>query len=219
MIKDLPLVDLKGVIKDPAFLKEALNNRYLIDFYQLNLDKLNLHPEYKTILNSLPHLNITNLTSELNNQYSDYFIVDGYYPYAINEYIIKPLKANGAQTFSFPKASEHTDYQIKTQNYRQSIDKIATYIIKHDLDIEDCAVVASADQFDLVQTNFKRYNIPSYTHRPTQSINNAQVFVAFLDFYLNQDRVHFMKLVSLNALKLKNNNSQMIFPPACRLSL
>lgn len=207
LIKDLPLGDLKGVIKDPAFLKEALNNRYLLDFYQIDLTSLNLHAEYKTILNSLPHLDIAKFKSELAKNRSDYFIVDGYYPYAINEFVIKPLKAQGAKTFTFEKEADHKDYQIKTQNYRQSIDKIATYIIKNNLDIKDCAVIASADQFDLVQTNFDRYNIPCYTNRPTLTINNAQVFVAFMDFYLNQDRVHFMKLVSLNALKLKNNNS------------
>ena len=208
LLKDLDLSILSKSLEDVTFLKEAIQNRYLCDFYRINPSELPIHPDYQKILQALPNLKMELLDKALGKEFEGFYVVEGYYPYYLKEHIINRMLAKGAKPYQLSEDhSEHKDYQIATQNYRQSIDKIATYIINNKCQLEDCAVICSSDQVDLIQTNFKRYNIPSYTNQPLLKSYLGPLMVAYLDFYLNPDAENYMQLVSLNALKLKQNNS------------
>ena len=213
LLKDLPLTDLKLSLNDVTFLNNALKDRYLVDMYQINVDDLMIHKDYKLILKTLPCLDKHLLDQTLQQDFSDYIIVEAYYPWFIQNQIIDKMLKHGAQSFKFTACANHHNYRVPTQNYRQSIDKIAGYIISQNIDIEDCAVVAAQDQFDLIKVNFKRFNIPVYTKQPSAKGSLGQKFVALVDFYLNQNsddqaqRHYFNELITLNALNLSRNNS------------
>ncbi len=207
-LKDLKLNELSKSINDVSFLKEAIQNRYLCDLYHINPNDLTLHSDYQKILQALPNLKIELLEKALSKNFEGFYVVEGYYPYYLQKHIINRMLSQGAKTYRLSADNiEHQDYQIKTQNYRQGIDKIATYIINQKCQLDDCAIICSSDQIDLIQTNFKRYHIPTYTNTPTIKSYLGPLMVAFLDFYLDPDAKNYMHLVSLNALKLKQNNS------------
>ena len=71
----LPLTDLKGSLKDGAFLKGCLKDRYLCDMYGIKPNDLALHPDYQLILNALPSLNRELLVEKLKDDFSNYTIV------------------------------------------------------------------------------------------------------------------------------------------------
>ena len=76
-LKDLELSELSKSIEDATFLKEAIQNRYLCDFYRINPSELLIHPDYQKILQSLPSLKTELLDQALNDKFEGFYVVEG----------------------------------------------------------------------------------------------------------------------------------------------
>lgn len=198
-LDNLDLNIFKNSLNDLNFLKELVTNRYILDTYHLDLNILDLDDEYKILLNAIPSINLDKLYQALDGDFSDYIILDAYYP-LFETKIINTMLEHGAKTYRFKCYDNHQDYKIIAQNERQALDKIARLIIEQDLNLKDVALIANKTSFNFIKTHLKRYGINIKSNIAFKTSYIAKKLVAILDFYLNPNKETYLKLVSLNIL-------------------
>ena len=194
ILDKLDLKILKSSLKEIDFLNELITNKELIDKYKLNIDDLDIHPEYKLCLKAMPSFNYDLLFKYLDNHdFSNYTIYDINYDLFELEVIGTMLK-KGAKLESLSSNNLKT-YKNISNNISDAIKSIATYIIDHNLDLNDIAIITSSENYAYLKIILKTFNINTNIKNYNYA-DKALEFISLLDFYIEPNLDNYLKIVS-----------------------
>jgi len=195
----LTLKKFSNAINDEGFIDEVIHIKDELVKYGVDVNSLNIDSELKTILNSI---NISYDYSLLENDYSNYFIIDLTYD-LFEEKILNSLKEKGAFLYSFT-SYQNKSYKTKLVNPREEIEAVIQDIIKNDYKLDDCAIIyCDETNLNLFKSVLYRYNVPNYSlnGKPNKEVNK---FISLIDYYLDNSINNYTKLINSNIITNSN---------------
>jgi len=212
-LNNLQLTKFSNAIKDEGFVDEVINIKDELVKFDVDIDSLNIDQELKLILNNI---NITYNYSLLENDFSNYFILDLTYD-LFEEKIINILKQKGANTYSF-NTYENKTYKTGVVNPSLEIEAVIQDIINHDYKLSDCAVILCEQaNLNLFKSVLYRYKVPNYTYNgnPNKLVNK---FISLIDYYLDGNKDNYLKLINSNVVINSNEDINKYLIDNCDLS-
>lgn len=194
LLKDIRLSELCSYLNDSSFLEELYHDKALLSAYGIDIDQLDLHPEYKLLLEAIPHFPYAEFFKKLNETSFEDCIIEIYGPDLLETKIIKIMTANKAvcRTTSF---FDNEELYYPADDSTSALDMIAQYIIKNRFDLKKTALIAPKEQFDLLSVFFALYNIPLSFSISTIKNPIIDRFKAIVEYYRNPDSDHYYELV------------------------
>ncbi len=195
--KKLALRHLATSIEDVSFIKGVIKDRELCDFYDIDIDNLNIDEEYKIILKATPAFSPINYDA----MDEDLYVVRTDLSPMMDDFIAELIK-RGAKYHVLP-THQNTKQRFDVLNLRCGADAIARDIITKGYDLKDCAIYADNAASALLFTTMARYDI-SLDLAPSFKSSKASKILAIIDYYEKPNLENYRKLVSLRLLPIKD---------------
>lgn len=192
-LRNLSLNDLKDTVKETDFLKGLMSDADKLMKYGVSLYDLEINDDYRKCLEVVIDKRYETLNRYLDKyDFKNYEIYDTHYD-IYEKSIIERMLKKGATLISLP-SGKHTSYKIKLNTMRDALSAIASYIIDHNLNLNDCVIVASEEYLRYVSVILNLYGI-KISARPFISSNKAHYFISLMDFYLDPSLDNYLAIV------------------------
>ena len=192
-LRSLSLNDLKDTVKETDFLKGLMSDADKLMKYGVSLYDLEINDDYRECLEVVIDKRYETLDRYLDKyDFNNHEIYDTHYD-IYEKSIIERMLKKGATLISLP-SGKHTSYKIKLNTMRDALSAIASYIIDHNLNLNDCVIVASEEYLRYVSVILNLYGI-KISARPFISSNKAHYFISLMDFYLDPSLDNYLAIV------------------------
>ncbi len=190
-LKNLKLNELNECIKDTVFLNELYENRSILAAYDIVIDDLKIHDEYKTLLKHTLHFDFVSFYQKFKDIKKEDIELRMIKPDLLETKIIDLLGVPLNKTFK-----KGLSYKVHNQSSSDSLDFIAQYIIKEDLDINKCAIIASENNLANAKIHLSLYGLPVNVTSNDHNLKALQ-FISIIDYYLHPDIDNYYEMVKL----------------------
>ena len=192
-LRSLSLNDLKDTVKETDFLKGLMSDADKLMKYGVSLYDLEINDDYRECLEVVIDKRYETLDRYLDKyDFNNHEIYDTHYD-IYEKSIIERMLKKGATLINL-SSGKHTSYKIKLNTMRDALSAIASYIIDHNLNLNDCVIVASEEYLRYVSVILNLYGI-KISARPFISSNKAHYFISLMDFYLDPSLDNYLAIV------------------------
>lgn len=193
-IEKLALDELKDAAFEYSFLNKAINDRKLLDLYDIDIEKLEINAEYKAILKLVEPYPKKAIDKMIEDDENKIEIISAPYD-DVDRYIIARYIAKGAMYLAIPSPLNLCLKNIKTTNIQKAIESIGQDIIRRGLDLKKVAIQASVSDFDLVALHLKKMGIKTSFYKPYRQSIKAKTFISIIRLYQDFNIANYIELV------------------------